>query len=410
MASSFFTPDKLEKNKERIKRRTANRIKPYGRKNNFDSIVVSESLFNGEYQFTEFHKTERQKSIYQCATLSDEVVLKSLNEVLINTYKIRQSDRNLIVKQVIDLLNENHEKYIYRLDIKDFYENISFYQSAKKIINDGLISVEYEHAIWSLYSLIKKQLPRKNKIKGLPRGLSISSTFSELHMRDFDNYVKRIDGIYYYARYVDDIIFFSTKSIRINDLIKPYLPIGLSLNEKKLGIYRVDKSVCKQQCYCNKEEHNLNLLGYKFIFKKVICNKKTDIKISISDNKKSRFRKRLHDSFSYYRSKGKESWLVKRISFLTSNFLVDENKSEKYSLYSGIYYNYMRINEFSDLRELDELLYHLINYSDKHTRFKLDNTSKSKLLQLSFIRGFKCIKKVKFNAAEIKKIKGIWNE
>lgn len=43
---------------------------------------------------------------------------------------------------------------------------------------------------------------------GLPRGLSISSVMSELYMKYFDLRIRRLEGVYYYARFVDDIVVF----------------------------------------------------------------------------------------------------------------------------------------------------------------------------------------------------------
>ena len=49
-------------------------------------------------------------------------------------------------------------------------------------------------------------LPPQHSADGLPRGIDISATLSELFMADLDSEIKKIDGIFFYARYVDDII------------------------------------------------------------------------------------------------------------------------------------------------------------------------------------------------------------
>ncbi|EPM56853.1 phage-related reverse transcriptase/maturase family protein, partial [Pseudomonas syringae pv. actinidiae ICMP 19103] len=38
------------------------------------------------------------------------------------------------------------------------------------------------------------------------RGLALSATITEIVMQDFDNSIKELDGVFYYGRYVDDII------------------------------------------------------------------------------------------------------------------------------------------------------------------------------------------------------------
>ncbi|EGH68896.1 hypothetical protein PSYAC_29236, partial [Pseudomonas syringae pv. actinidiae str. M302091] len=37
-------------------------------------------------------------------------------------------------------------------------------------------------------------------------GLALSATITEIVMQDFDNSIKELDGVFYYGRYVDDII------------------------------------------------------------------------------------------------------------------------------------------------------------------------------------------------------------
>ncbi len=43
-------------------------------------------------------------------------------------------------------------------------------------------------------------------IVGLPRGVPLSATLSEYSMKRFDRFVSTLPEVYYYARYVDDIV------------------------------------------------------------------------------------------------------------------------------------------------------------------------------------------------------------
>lgn len=410
MPTSLFSPKKLEKYKKKLSRQKTNRDKPYkNSKKSFDPHELSNSLFEGSFKFERFHIKKQKKLTFQCQTLQDDVVMHALNKAIIGVYKVRQSDRNLMVKQVIDLINENHEKYVYRLDIKSFYESISLFKSIKKITDDGLLSSEYEHALWSMYNEITPLLARIQKVKGLPRGLSISSTLSEIFMRNFDDSIRKLDSVYYYARYVDDIIIISTERICINEQISTLLPTDLKLNYQKLSWFEVHESNCKKKCKCNKEQHQLDFLGYSFNFPKFNCKKSEPIKISLSQNKLTRFEERIHKSFAYFKAKGKPSLLVKRIAFLTLNYPVDQNKADKYELYSGIYFNYMRINNFEHLRKLDELLYYHIYNCPNFGRFSISRNLAITLRQYSFVKGFVNREIRHFMPTEIKTIKRIWN-
>lgn len=71
---------------------------------------------------------------------------------------------------------------------------------------------------------------------GLPRGLGISAVLSELRMKYFDLSLRRVEGVYYYARFVDDIIVFCS-SRRSADMVMEtakaeLYKLGLTLNDK----------------------------------------------------------------------------------------------------------------------------------------------------------------------------------
>lgn len=413
MAVTLFRAKKLDKYKQQLQRRGMFRNRPYKRSVNFDSNELESDLLSGNFSFGHFEKEGDDKFFYMCTSLKDEVVLQSLNKVIKGLYKVRQADRNLMVKQMLSLLQEKHEKYIYRLDIKNFYERICLFKSIKKLIDDGLLASEYEHAIWSFFNQIKSELQRVSGTKGLPRGLSISATLSEIFMRDFDNAVKRIDGVYYYARYVDDIIIFSTTPLKISESLNPLLPDGLEFNIDKNKSFNVSFEKCKKKCTCKNPPHSMDFLGYKFSFYATYCKAKKDqsrVNIGLSANKTARFKRRLHNSFWHYRKFGKKKLLIKRLKFLTNSFAIDQNKADSDTLYSGLYYNYQRMNDETQLAELDKLLYYYINLSPEYSNFHIDNNLKNQLSEFSFIKGFRTRSKEKFTPRDIRKIKGVWSE
>lgn len=409
MAVTLFRAQKLEKFKQKILRRSSFRARPYDKNAKFDSNELETDLLSGNFTFDNFDKRGKEKYFYMCKSLQDEVVLHSLNKVIKGLYSVKQADRNLMVKQMLSLLEEDHEKYIYRLDIKSFYENISLFKCIKKLIDDGLLASEYEHALWSFYNSIKPLLDRVSGTKGLPRGLNISATLSEIYMRDFDSGVKKIEGVYYYARYVDDIIIFSTIPLHIKHSLSKLLPNGLSFNFNKNKSFSVAPSPGAEGKKCGDSSHSLDFLGYNFLFDSTY-EENSRVKVGLSNNKLARFKKRLHYSFWHYRRFGNKKNLIKRISFLTNNFAIDQNKADSDTLYSGIYYNYQRINDEAQLAKLDKLLYYYINLSPEYSRFHIEKELKDQLSTFSFINGFRTRSKKLFSPNDIRKIKGIWNE
>ena len=68
--------------------------------------------------------------------------------------------------------------------------------------------------------LLEKIFNKVQQPNGLPRGLNISATLAELYMKDFDHNIVTTDGVFYYSRFVDDIIIFSYKEITLDYLNK----------------------------------------------------------------------------------------------------------------------------------------------------------------------------------------------
>ena len=116
---------------------------------------------------------------------------------------------------MISLLNEGVPKWVIRLDIKHFYESIDRKRQMERFIEDGRLNFQ---SIYLLKSLFEE--PVIASMNGLPRGLSISSAISELYMKYFDLDVRRQDGVYFYARFVDDIIVFCNSQKSQEDELK----------------------------------------------------------------------------------------------------------------------------------------------------------------------------------------------
>nr|WP_274620819.1 RNA-directed DNA polymerase [Enterobacter kobei] len=105
--------------------------------------------------------------------------------------------------------------------------------------------------------------------KGIPRGLSISAYLAELLMYDFDNQVKDEYSVFYYARYVDDIVIVTSgyeDSDAFVENVKSILPNGLQFNEgKKYYISDlIPKSAKKTNTAPSKKLLSFEYLGYDF--------------------------------------------------------------------------------------------------------------------------------------------------
>lgn len=345
--------------------------------------------------------------------LIDDFVLRKVNKNLRRIYGVHQSDRYKIIKNVKSLLSENLPFYVCKTDIKHFYETIDRDKILSDIKSSSILSFDTKDILEKFFSY-----ELFHNIKGLPRGINISATLSEYFMRYFDKEVRKINGIYYYARFVDDIIIFSTEEITKSTLkqISKLLPQGLSLNLEKTNIVKFHNNAS----LFLKDKLSITFLGYQF-FKYAEKNAKGENKIKIktiiAPKKIKKIKERLVKAFIAF-SKCKDIKLLKdRLLFLSANYPIKSMRQEltPYDkigyLHGGIAYNYPLIDDTSCLRELDTFLYKLIN-TDAFSKINHAFTpeQRKELQKYSFYTGYQRRIKRMFNFSRRTEIVECWSE
>ncbi len=341
--------------------------------------------------------------------------IKQLQYNIHKLYKVKQSDRFSIVNELKWLLDDNIPKKILRLDIKNFYENISFEKLLEKIEIDGLLSYFSKRLLNNINNSYKKLSKNKN---WLPRGLWISAYLSELYMRDFDEKIKNLYWIYYYARYVDDIIVISKKDLDYTNEIKEEL-------EKKWLLLHNSKDKYKCISYHKNQPFSIDYLWYNFKFE----SKK--LSINLSENKLKRYKRKLDLTFHNFHyttlnTKENKNIFLKRIRYLTSNVkLLGRKKHIK----SGILYSNPLITNTDSLKKLDKYLREktdkLVNFLENKWEKTAANFLEEKISKLSFEKWFQKNKfylmknkiyfknhkwkEIKLKEDRFKKITKIWN-
>src|SRR5690554_3298288 len=250
---------------------------------NAEALSVSKDIQSHNFEFDALSsKVSNDKQTYFFSSLASKLVESKVNDNLKRGYSVRHNDRNVTVSQIKTLLSEGSPFHIIKLDIKEFFESIDRQWIVNYICSDLLVSSESQ---WLLRK-IDKHLAKQN-IEGLPRGLSISSTLSEIALSGFDSYIRSLPGVYYYSRYVDDILIFCFDNK--NDIVeKAKIKLskldgkkGLEFNDKKydeISVQCICKALCtcksascrcKDKCKCKDHEgetKKLQYLGYKFLF------------------------------------------------------------------------------------------------------------------------------------------------
>jgi hypothetical protein len=368
-----------------------------------------------------------KKPAYVPLNIPTEIVLTRLNENIKRIYKTKQSDRNSTIKQIIKLLEDETETRITKLDIKDFYESVSREIIINKIQNNGIVSPSTRYLLQSLFN--SSQL---KTAQGIPRGLGLSATLSEIYMRDFDKKIMATPGVYFYSRYVDDIVIFSydTKIDMIEIAKKELLKLNMNLNTNKCLYKLILNCKCKISCICannckctNKckcaatdvKLINFDYLGYEIETSNLTI--KRTINIKLAEKKKKKIKSRIIYSLLNYIKKGNYQLLKNRMQFLTGNYLITKPISTGKPLKGGIYYNYPLLSSLNkktpnDITELTSFLRASIN-SKTGTfgvtlKSRLPNNLAKELSSISFESGYTHRRTHKFSAATINEIKRCW--
>lgn len=337
------------------------------------------------YNFSELKTNIRNnKKIYllnkdKNESIYDDFILRKINHNLKRIYKVKQSNRNSIINQIYNLLDERMPCYIYRLDIKSFYESIDRDKILYKILNSSIITTETKLLLEKFFSII----PESN---GLPRGLNISATLSELYMKDFDHEIICLDSVYYYARFVDDIIIFSTTEIDEKSLSKIlYKNTLLNFNDNKTQKLFIDYT----------KQEKLEYLGYEFVISNNSISCKDIIKVNIAEKKINKIKSRIIYSLLDYKKNPNFSLLKKRILFLTCTYPI-KTANQKISPYknsgylqAGLLYNYFKLSTNNDsLKKLDDFLRNILFSNNKYS-LNLSKEQKKSLARISFNEAYK---------------------
>lgn len=351
-------------------------------------------------------RTVKDKKTYQIEGIYPYYLLKRFNITFKTINSLKQANRNEIVSSIVALIKDKRPYSIIRLDIKNFYESVDRDTIFKNLQQD----IAYSRSTIEILEKWFDCFDRSN-VSGLPRGLNVSASLSEYYLRDFDKNVQGIEGVFYYARFVDDIIVFTTgipEKVIIE--VETYLPNELKFHEsnKKKAVLTIPK-----ENKANNEKLKFDYLGYEFFIN--INKKELSTKVDFSKEKIKGIKTKIVKSFLDFKKNDDFSLLKSRICFLTHNYYI-YNKYRDTKIRSGIYYNYPFITnpENCMLNDLDRFLEELLFSSSSCRRIlgsmhSLSNQQRNILVKMRFSNGYIDKRFYKFNYRRMMQIKKCWN-
>lgn len=385
-----------------------------------DAVLIADENFRSGVSIKKLNINGR--CVYSASDLKEKLILRHCNANLKCLESLWPKQRNKIIDELKIYLKEGVKFRVYRLDIKSFFESIQLPQLFKYIHDESSLSRHTKNILeWYL-----RTCERIHKTQGLPRGLEISPMLSELYLSDFDRNINRHAEVFYYSRFVDDMVIVSSGDENQTSFMKQleaFLPHGLKLNKNKLSISPLIPKRSKGDNNNDKLLHKFDFLGYSFsIIDTPLKNAENSIYrsvvVDLSSSRLKKIKTRISRSFYAFKNDGDYKLLLDRISFLTSNRDLNRkikslSSIEKSKISTGIYYSNARLDVNSkSLEQLDGFLI----YCAMSNKGRLSNVSKyslsasrrKKLLRNNFTKGFSERLYRKYNFKRYTEITKIW--
>lgn len=370
--------------------------------------AIAATITGDSFQFSPFKKYDLSHgSVISPSCLQDDFALRKLNDNIKRVFNVKTIDRNRIIPQVKVLLAETGEYWLQKLDLKRFFESISRQEVLRIICDDPRLSYESKKILEKLFAS-----PDVLKGTGLPRGISLSSTLSELYMQKFDTACRMLDKCYFYTRYVDDIILlFHEDPKNVLDELAAKLPPGLTFNAEKCAFLHRPK---RGQVVMSNGAQCVTYLGYEFTYVQAGANKASELQAGIASKKIEKIKTRIALSLFDYCKNQNYELLKNRLRFIASNYRIGQDSGSG-NLYAGIHYNHSMIDKarLADLRSIDGFIRSAI-FSKKGSLGKrlnplLDIRQRRELCRFSLFHGHQHKIVRAFEPSEFYDIKSIWN-
>jgi hypothetical protein len=332
----------------------------------------------------------RGKYIFTPGRLEDFFAINLLDRFIRRIYKVRQSDRGRIIKQIKKLLTDPGNHQVIRLDIKNFYESINLNKMIEKLREDLILAPNGIEILESISANLQSQY----QYDGLPRGFSISSTLSELYLRDLDKTIQSCEYVIYSARYVDDIVIITTpqKVESVQEIIKTMLSgLCLEVNQQSNKHYSSVTKLAK-----------FDFLGYR-IEVEGINNKPNKVSLTIAQSKINKIKLKITQSLLSHKKSKNIKLLKRRIEYLS--MLTKARKGKNGDLLAGIAHNYQYVTDkFQCLKKIDGFMCHQIN----KPRYSLTPSEQQIIKKISLYGNAINRKTGKFSRNQTTLITSIW--
>ncbi len=336
----------------------------YEEKKRAEIAEAYNQVVHGKYHVKLTEVAAKGKVAYAVGDLPSMLISKFIALEMRNQYQLSTAKRDEVVEELRVLLDNAMPKILIRADIHNFYESILQQSLLERIEKDDYLtaaSVRYLRKFFYEYN----RLTNNQKHVGIPRGLSFSPALAEIYLCEFDSKVKDICGLYFYKRYVDDIVLLvNPNKISVDecwDAIQRIAEgLGLTLHDDD------DKIVKAQLPTDNDSPLSFNYLGYQFKYGD------GHTELLLTEGKVERYCKTIdcilhaYAKVANYRSMGENGkkhidgliQFIHRLDALTGNGNLDSRRN---FVKTGLFYSNRLLTDLSQLDILDHYLADALN-------------------------------------------------
>lgn len=264
-------------------------------------------------------QNDKIRTVYEIQQYSlTEITIKYLKKRLDIVFDIKYSDRNKIMRELFNLIeniNALDNYTIYKFDIKDFFDSVNARIIIEKYIFNSKLN-QYEK------NILKRLSDNYNFCFA---GLPTSNALTEIAGHKFDEMIQfnlKNDGMIFYSRYVDDGLIIFNKKVsktsieeQLKNTLKNCFHDNIEFNEEKEK-YFIKESRQKEFSY----------LGYKFE-----GTNSNDFLFGIEEDKINKYKKKINEIVNEYLSDGDIELLRQRINYFISRIVFYNNDNSRYS-------------------------------------------------------------------------------
>lgn len=320
-----------------------------------DAVAIAANVFNGACGLHYIQKGTRDICVVD--SYPKTLVLRKIAANLSSITKTGPSERSRLIKVLLLCLNQEIQFRLYRFDVRRFFDSLSVEKSLAHVTDTAVSRKTVE-----LLASILREHAAAGK-PGIPTGLAISATLAEVMMDPFDRYVRSLPEVFYFGRFVDDIVVITSGAEDASEFergLLTALPAGTSFGEKKLGRIDAPKIDHGNSSVIGRFDY----LGYEFKIRDERIRSKESkrvVEINLSERSLKRILTRTSKAFRAYASDGRFDELYLRICYLTSNYRLFDPLVNRKRL-AGVYHNhpFLTYHPGNSLQDLDGALRLLI--------------------------------------------------